>query len=206
MPKRRIVLLAAVALVLVVSAMTLSPAGEDVVPPPRRKTAVKTSFVVGPMARAQGPYRRFSDVWGILLHSTEGVPSGDLKVLSRSPRVSVHFLVMPDGKIRQLVPIARVAFHAGRGELDGHWGNLNRGLVGIEVSNPSKPGLDVPYPEAQLAAVDRAIKIIDRRLGRRVPIFGHKDVVRYPGGWRKTDPEGAFPLWAYKRYRRHNRG
>lgn len=200
----RIALLVVVGLaVLLIPAALLAPAGNGgggrlIIPR-------GANFTVGPMARAQGATRRLPQVWGILLHSTEGVPRGDLRLLSRSSRVSVHFLVMPDGHIRQLVPLARVAFHAGSGELGGHSGNLNEGLVGIEVSNPSKPGRDFPYPAVQLKAVDQVIKIIDRRLGRRVPIFGHKDVVRYPGGWRKTDPEGAFPLRAYKLYRRHSR-
>lgn len=185
--------------VIVMSAIRDSPA------PSKPKPAARTRFIVGPMARGQGDYRRFSDIWGILIHSTQGVPRGDLRILSRSSKLSAHFLVLPNGDIRQLVPIARTAFHAGRGELDGHWGNLNVGLVGIEVSNRSKPGLVVPYPTIQLRAVDRVIKIIDRRLGRRVPIFGHKDVTRYPGRWHKTDPEGDFPLDAYKKYRRHSR-
>ena len=205
--RRRTILLIAVGLIawLATSALLVISVVE-------RRTAVReptrlprTSFIVGPMARGLGPPRELSEVWGILLHSTQGVPRGDMRVLSRSSKISVHFLVLPNGEIHQLVRLARVAYHAGRGELDGHRGNLNRGLVGIEVSNPSKPGHDVAYPSVQLRAVDRVISIIDQRLGRRVPIFGHKDVIRYPGGWRKTDPEGDFPLRAYKKYRQHNR-
>jgi N-acetylmuramoyl-L-alanine amidase len=201
--KRPIALLLAIGLAAAFAYATLpSPSSNEGTAQKAEPTA-RTRFIVGPMARGQGDYRRFSDIWGILLHSTQGVPSGDLRLLSRSPKLSAHFLVLPNGTIRQLVPIARVAFHAGRGELDGHSGNLNAGLVGIEVSNPSKRGRNVPYPEVQLQAVDRVIKIIDDRLGRQVPIFGHKEMIRYPGGWRKTDPEGDFPLAAYKRYRRH---
>ncbi len=142
-------------------------------------------------------------MWGILLHSTQGTPQGDLRTLSKSRNVSAHFLVLPNGDIHQLVPLSRIAYHAGRGRLAGHAGNLNGGLIGIEVSNASKPWRSVPYPKAQLESVDRLIKIIDRRLGRRVPVFGHKEMIRYPGGWRKTDPNGDFPLKAFKRYRRH---
>ncbi len=109
---------------------------------------------------------------------------------------------MPNGKIHQLVPLRRTAFHAGTGYLAGHRGSINRGLIGIELSNPSVPGRSVRYPEAQLAALDFVIKNIDRTMGRRLPIYGHRDVIR-SGGWRKGDPHGNFPLAQYKRRRSH---
>ncbi len=200
--KRWPVLLLLIAPVLLVPAMALAPPEVDRLPAQVRPSP-KPVFTVGPMAKAQGNSRRFSDIWGILLHSTQGSPRGDLRTLSRSKRVSAHFLVLPNGHIRQLVPLRRVAFHAGRGRLGGHVGKLNEGLIGIEVSNRSKSGLLVPFPEVQLKAIDETIRIIDRRLGRRVPIYGHREVLRLPGGWHKTDPDGGFPLKDYKKYRRH---
>ncbi|RJQ55806.1 MAG: hypothetical protein C4521_01595 [Actinobacteria bacterium] len=159
----------------------------------------------GPRARAQGAARPLGSIWGILLHSTQGFPKGDLSILSRSSKVSAHYLVMPNGTIHNLVSLRKTAYHAGRGRLAGRTGNLNRGLIGIEISNRSIPGRDVAYPEAQLEAVDWLIESIDGRMGKRLPIYGHKEVVRYPGGWRKSDPNGPFPLQQYKRNRKHTR-
>lgn len=154
-------------------------------------------------SRAHGGHRGYSEIWGILLHSTEGYPDGDLGILTRSESVSAHYLIQPDGTIYNLVPPTVVAYHAGRGILAGHVLNLNHGLIGIEMSNPSSPGHSYPYPVVQLEALDFLIKFLDELLGRRVAIWGHKDVIRLPGRWRKTDPDGPFPLANYKRWRRH---
>ncbi len=59
----------------------------------------------------------------------------------------------------------------------------------------------VPFPEAQLNALDELIAYLDGVKGG-LPIFGHKDV----DPDRKSDPNPPFPLDLYKKNRRHAGG
>jgi N-acetylmuramoyl-L-alanine amidase len=103
-------------------------------------------------------------------------------------RVSAHYLVEEGGVVWRLVPEARRAFHAGvsfwRGERD-----LNFVSIGIEIVNPGHEWGYRPFPEPQMAAVERLCHDIIKRHpipARRV--VGHSDIA--PG--RKTDPGELF--------------
>ena len=77
---------------------------------------------------------------GIILHDTASppTPSGDIAWLTdKQSRVSAHVLIARDGKITQLVPFNRVAWHAGASQWKGLSG-LNSFTIGIELDNPAR--------------------------------------------------------------------
>ncbi len=151
----------------------------------------------------------------LLLHYT-GMPEGcGLSGADRAIRwltlpvseVSAHYVVDEDGRITQLVPEMRRAWHAGRGA----WGeddDVNSASVGIEIVNPGhwwdmslSPDRDPtapievhpgcrPFPEKQIAAVIALARDIVARNG--IPadrVLAHSDIA--PG--RKRDPGELFP-------------
>jgi N-acetylmuramoyl-L-alanine amidase len=104
-------------------------------------------------------------------------------------KVSAHYMIEEDGRIYQLVPEERRAWHAGvsfwKGERD-----INAVSIGIELVNPGHDfGYD-DFPEMQIEAL---IGLLDAIRGRwTIPnarILGHSDVA--PD--RKIDPGEKFP-------------
>jgi len=103
-------------------------------------------------------------------------------------RVSSHYVVEEDGTLWRLVPELRRAFHAGvscwQGEQDLNWVS-----IGVEIVNPGHEWGYRPFPDAQMAAVERLCRDI---LGRhRIPphrVVGHSDIA--PD--RKADPGELF--------------
>jgi N-acetylmuramoyl-L-alanine amidase len=103
-------------------------------------------------------------------------------------KVSSHYLVEENGVVWRLVPEARRAFHAGiscwQGERD-----LNAVSIGIEIVNPGHQWGYRPFPEKQMAAVERLCLDIMSRY--RIPpyrVVGHSDIA--PD--RKADPGELF--------------
>jgi N-acetylmuramoyl-L-alanine amidase len=103
-------------------------------------------------------------------------------------RVSAHYLVEEDGTPWRLVAEARRAFHAGvsywQGERD-----LNFVSIGVEIVNPGHEWGYRPFPEAQMAAVERLCRDLLSRLA--IPphrVVGHSDIA--PD--RKADPGELF--------------
>jgi N-acetylmuramoyl-L-alanine amidase len=103
--------------------------------------------------------------------------------------VSAHYFVFEDGRVLQLVPEARRAWHAGVSSWAGET-DVNSASIGIEIANPGHPGGLPPFGEAQ---IDSLIALSADILGRwAIPadrVLGHSDVA--PG--RKLDPGEAFP-------------
>jgi len=126
----------------------------------------------------------------IVLHYT-GMQSGAAaldRLCDPAARVSAHYLIEEDGAIWRLVPEERRAWHAGiacwAGESD-----LNSVSIGIEIVNPGHQWGYREFPEAQMDAVERLCRDIQRR--RAVPpqrIVGHSDIAPE----RKTDPGELF--------------
>jgi len=127
----------------------------------------------------------------IVLHYT-GMESGEAalqRLCDPEAKVSAHYMIEQDGRIFQLVPEARRAWHAGvsfwKGERD-----VNGASIGIELVNP---GHELGYPDFPEMQVEALIGLLDAIRGRwTVPngrILGHSDVA--PG--RKVDPGEKFP-------------
>ena len=129
----------------------------------------------------------------LLLHYT-GMPDGSealRKLCDPGREVSAHYFVGVDGRVLQLVPEARRAWHAGvaswRGEDD-----VNSLSIGVEIDNPGHDGGMPPFAEPQIAAVIALCRDIVARWA--IPaerVLGHSDVAPL----RKLDPGEAFP-WA----------
>jgi N-acetylmuramoyl-L-alanine amidase len=127
----------------------------------------------------------------IVLHYT-GMKTG-AEALERlcdpAAKVSAHYMIEEDGRIFQLVPEERRAWHAGvsfwKGERD-----INAVSIGIELVNP---GHDFGYSDFPEMQIDALTGLMDAIRGRwTIPnsrILGHSDVA--PD--RKIDPGEKFP-------------
>jgi N-acetylmuramoyl-L-alanine amidase len=126
----------------------------------------------------------------LVLHYT-GMPTAEAaleRLCDPTARVSAHYVVGEEGTIWRLVSERRRAFHAGRSCWAGE-SDLNSVSIGIEIVNPGHEWGYCPFPEAQMAAVER----LGRDILARHPIppdrlVGHSDIA--PD--RKTDPGELF--------------
>ncbi|WP_368484388.1 N-acetylmuramoyl-L-alanine amidase [Pseudooceanicola sp. HF7] len=98
--------------------------------------------------------------------------------------VSCHYLIAEDGRLWQLVPEARRAWHAGAGA----WGDVedvNSRSIGIELANPG----DTPFAAPQMARLEALLGGIMQRWS--IPperVIGHSDMAPV----RKVDPGPKF--------------
>lgn len=151
----------------------------------------------------------------IILHYTgmKDAASALLWLSNPLSEVSCHYLVFEDGRIWQMVPESRRAWHAGRGSWHGET-DMNSASIGIEIAHPGHdlgrrfgadgkleplapdiapnpfPPPGPPYPEAQIEVVIRLVADIKKRWS--IPdarILAHSDIA--PG--RKIDPGENFP-------------
>lgn len=126
----------------------------------------------------------------IVLHYT-GMPDAEsaLALLcAAGSNVSAHYFVFEDGRIVQMVPESRRAWHAGKSEWAGET-DINSCSIGIEIANP---GHDHGYPDfskRQIAAVTALCRSIQtRNTISPVRVLAHSDVA--PA--RKQDPGEKF--------------
>ena len=127
----------------------------------------------------------------VVLHYTGMQTGPEALERLRDPeaKVSAHYMIEEDGRIFQLVPEARRAWHAGvsfwKGERD-----INAVSIGIEIVNP---GHEFGYPDFPEMQIEALIGLLDAIRGRwTIPngrILGHSDVA--PD--RKVDPGEKFP-------------
>jgi N-acetylmuramoyl-L-alanine amidase len=135
--------------------------------------------------------RRSPSIDILLLHYT-GMAHG-LAALGRLrdplAEVSAHYLVLEDGRVIQMVPEARRAWHAG-GEPWAGVPDVNSRSIGIEIAHPGHAGGLPPYPEAQVAQVIRLCRdVLARHAIPQHRVLAHSDVA--PA--RKEDPGETFP-------------
>jgi N-acetylmuramoyl-L-alanine amidase len=127
----------------------------------------------------------------LLLHYT-GMPTaeGALERLRHpAAAVSCHYFIFEDGRVAQIVPEARRAWHAGLSSWEGV-ADVNSRSIGIEIVNPGHEGGLPPYPAAQIAkVVELCLDIVRRWKIRPDRVLGHSDVA--PA--RKEDPGELFP-------------
>src|SRR6516225_6621897 len=126
----------------------------------------------------------------LVLHYTGMRTAGEAieRLSDPEARVSAHYVIEENGAIWRLVPEALQAFHAGRSCWAGE-GDLNAVSIGIEIVNPGHEWGYRPFPDEQMAAVER----LSGALLSRFPIpphrvVGHSDIA--PD--RKSDPGELF--------------
>src|SRR5215468_9477653 len=106
-------------------------------------------------------------------------------------KVSSHYVVDEYGKVLQLVPEARRAWHAGQSSWEGE-SDINSRSIGIEIANPGHSYGYPDFPEAQIVAVIALCRdIVERHCIRAECVLAHSDVAPQ----RKLDPGEKFP-WA----------
>lgn len=122
----------------------------------------------------------------VVLHYTAmtSAAAARARLCDPAAEVSAHWLISESGVTELLVPEAFRAWHAGAGS----WGgvtDVNSRSIGIELAN----GGDAPFPEPQMAALERLLAAILTRW--HIPperVIGHADMA--PG--RKRDPGPRF--------------
>jgi N-acetylmuramoyl-L-alanine amidase len=127
----------------------------------------------------------------LILHYTGMPDEGEALQWLASPvsQVSAHYFVFGDGRVAQLVPEGRRAWHAGASS----WGDerdINSSSIGVEIANAGHPGGLPPFGEVQIRAVIALCRDLVGRW-RIAPdrVLAHSDVA--PG--RKLDPGEIFP-------------
>jgi N-acetylmuramoyl-L-alanine amidase len=127
----------------------------------------------------------------IILHTTS-MNSGEAalaRLCDPAAEVSAHYLVWEDGRIYELVPETRRAWHAGV----SYWASerdINSVSIGIELVHPGPEGGMPPFPQTQIEAVTALCVEISQRY--KIPknrVLAHSDIA--PD--RKSDPGEIFP-------------
>lgn len=104
-------------------------------------------------------------------------------------KVSCHYLVFEDGRIVQMVPEDRRAWHAGISSWEGR-DDINSRSIGIEICNPGHDFGYPSFPSRQIAATTALCRgIVARRAIRRDRVVAHSDIAPM----RKRDPGEKFP-------------
>jgi len=133
---------------------------------------------------------RLRPISALILHYT-GMPTArsalDL-LCSPEAEVSAHYFVEEDGRVLQLVPESRRAWHAGKSVWAGET-DLNSASIGVEIVHPGHAD-PRPFAAQQIAAVAALGRDICARWAiapRRV--LAHSDIAVS----RKIDPGEFFP-------------
>lgn len=129
----------------------------------------------------------------LIVHYT-GMPDAQVALdwlCAAESRVSCHYMVFEDGRIVQMVPEDRRAWHAGKAFWRGHR-DINSRSIGIEVANPGHEHGYVPFTAAQMQAVTGLARdIVGRHAIAARNVLAHSDVAPT----RKCDPGELFD-WA----------
>ena len=130
--------------------------------------------------------RRGQSVQLIVLHYT-AMASAEAaleRLCDPGPEVSAHYLIGKDGRIWQLVPDDRRAWHAGAGNWSGE-ADVNSRSIGIELDNS---GVE-PFPEALMSSLEGIlVNLLKSNDLTPSNVIGHSDMA--PG--RKIDPGPRF--------------
>lgn len=161
----------------------------------------------------------------LVMHFTAGSSAKESIRWLANPqaKASAHIVIARDGKVTQMVPFNRVAWHAGKSTWQGVAG-LNRHSIGIELDNAGRltrkgdtwtaafggkfPASQVlqathrnetqpsgwqTYTQAQMDAAREIAALLVKTYGLK-DVIGHDDIS--PG--RKADPGPAFPMAEFR--------
>ncbi len=101
--------------------------------------------------------------------------------------VSTHYLIDIQGKVTQLVPDNKVAWHAGKSYWKGFEG-LNAYSIGIELQNPTLGQTE--FTKEQIKSFQKLVQTLMKKYN--IPsenVVGHSDIAPT----RKVDPGKMFP-------------
>jgi len=150
-----------------------------------------------------GPRRDGAAADMVVLHYTgmETAAAAFARLADSASEVSTHYVICPDGCVVRMVDEAMRAWHAGA----ACWGgvtDVNSHSVGIELVNPGHQLGYLPFPEPQMAALERMLSGILSRHGIAPErVVGHACVAperkRDPGeklDWRRLALRG-LSVW-----------
>ena len=135
----------------------------------------------------------------IILHYTEFSYEKSFSTLSVGGNVSSHFLIREDGRIDDLVPMRKKAWHAGKSYWDRREA-INDYSIGIEIVNSGMENIDsnfditkIPdFTKKQYDAISELITYIKLKFPeiKEHYILGHSDITAID--LRKKDPGIKF--------------
>ena len=127
----------------------------------------------------------------VVLHYT-GMPTAEAalaRLCDPASGVSAHYAIDEAGAVYRLVDEDRRAWHAGVSSWAGE-PDVNSRSIGIELANPGHEFGYIPFPDAQLVALEGLLGGIRKRWRiDPVRVVGHSDVAPF----RKQDPGELFP-------------
>lgn len=126
----------------------------------------------------------------LVLHYTgmESAEAAYRRLCDRQAKVSAHYVVEENGRVRRLVAEDKRAWHAGVAHWRGH-ADINARSVGIELVNPGRAFGYRPFPEAQMKAlIELCLGLLLRHCIPSFNVVGHSDVAPR----RKEDPGELF--------------
>jgi N-acetylmuramoyl-L-alanine amidase len=162
-----------------------------------------------------GERRGFRRPEYVVLHYT-GMPSSEAAIaLLRDPKaeLSSHYVIEEAGRIVQLAPESRRAWHAGRSSWRGI-ADMNSASIGLEICNAGHDGGLPAYPDTQIQSVVALCR--DIALRHSIPserFLAHSDIAparkrdpgeNFPwrelalagvGRWEEADPPAAAPMY-----------
>lgn len=127
----------------------------------------------------------------LILHYTgmDSAAAAIQRLANPLAEVSAHYVVVEDGRVIQMVPEGRRAWHAGSSAWNGER-DVNSRSLGIEIVNAGHAGGLPPYPEIQIESVIALCRdLVGRWAIRPERVLAHSDVAPE----RKDDPGEAFP-------------
>ncbi|UJW74150.1 N-acetylmuramoyl-L-alanine amidase [Rhizobium sp. SL42] len=127
----------------------------------------------------------------LLLHYT-GMPTGEgaqAWLCNPESQVSSHYIVHEDGRVVQMVPEDRRAWHAGKSSWAGET-DINSRSIGIEIANAGHPAGLPDYPARQIESlIELCRECVKRHDIAPERVLAHSDVAPV----RKVDPGENFP-------------
>ncbi len=127
----------------------------------------------------------------LLLHYT-GMPTGEgaqAWLCNPESQVSSHYIVHEDGRVVQMVPEDRRAWHAGQSSWAGET-DINSRSIGIEIANGGHPAGLPNYPDRQIESlIELCRECVERHQIAPERVLAHSDVAPV----RKVDPGENFP-------------
>ncbi len=126
----------------------------------------------------------------LVIHYTgmESAGAALARLCDPAAKVSAHYLIDEDGAVLALVDEGLRAWHAGQAYWRGRRG-VNARSLGVELVNPGHEFGYRPFPEAQMAALEKlALDMLSRHPIQARNVVGHADVA--PS--RKQDPGELF--------------
>jgi N-acetylmuramoyl-L-alanine amidase len=137
-----------------------------------------------------GPRRDGARPELVVLHYTAmaSAEAALARLCDPAAEVSAHYLIAGDGRVWRLVEEEARAWHAGAGSWRGA-ADVNSRSIGVELANAGPLAAFPPFPEPQMAALERLLDGVMARWS--IPpagVIGHSDMA--PG--RKADPGPKF--------------